>query len=142
MFLFIFESISTSELMFIAAVALIIFGPRKLPQMVKTVGKTMAEFKNATNEFKSTWEKEVSFVENEINSAVSSSTGEQVSKTEILNQINSSSTDENQFAKPTVKELTASDIAKNFSDKEQLKENSETNEKVDKKIMADKRHWL
>ena len=63
MFLFIFESVGTSELIMIGAVALIIFGPRKLPQLAKTLGKTIADFKNTTNEFKTTWEREVSFEE-------------------------------------------------------------------------------
>lgn len=61
MFLLILESIGTSELILIAVVALIVFGPRKLPQLAKTLGKTMAEFRNATSEFKSTWEREVAF---------------------------------------------------------------------------------
>ena len=59
MFLFIFESIGTSELLLIGVIALIFLGPRKLPQMVRTIGKSMAEFRRATNEFKSTWEREV-----------------------------------------------------------------------------------
>jgi sec-independent protein translocase protein TatB len=46
------------ELMLIGAIALIVFGPRKLPQMAKTVGKAMKEFRKATDEFKSTWERE------------------------------------------------------------------------------------
>lgn len=66
MFLLILESIGTSELILIAVVALIVFGPRKLPQMAKMLGKTMAEFKNATNEFKSTWEREVAFEDEEV----------------------------------------------------------------------------
>jgi Tat protein translocase TatB subunit len=61
MFLFIFESIGTSELLLIGVIALIFLGPRKLPQMAKTIGKSMAEFRRATNEFKSTWEREVDF---------------------------------------------------------------------------------
>lgn len=61
MFLFIFESIGTSELLLIGTVALIVFGPRKLPQMAKTLGKAMSEFRNTTNEFKSTWEREANF---------------------------------------------------------------------------------
>lgn len=65
MFLFIFESIGTSELILIGIIALIFLGPRKLPQIAKTIGKTMADFRNTTNEFKSTWEKEVNFEEEE-----------------------------------------------------------------------------
>jgi Tat protein translocase TatB subunit len=63
MFLFIFESIGTSELMLIGVVALIFLGPRKLPQMAKTLGKMMAEFRKTTNDFKTTWEREVVFEE-------------------------------------------------------------------------------
>ena len=61
MFLFIFESIGTSELILIGIVALIFLGPRRLPQIAKTIGKTMADFRSTANEFKSTWEKEVDF---------------------------------------------------------------------------------
>lgn len=63
MFLFIFESIGTSELILIGIVALIFLGPRKLPQIAKTIGKTMADFRNTTNEFKATWQREVDFEE-------------------------------------------------------------------------------
>jgi Tat protein translocase TatB subunit len=62
-FLFILESIGTSELILIAIIALIFLGPRKLPQIAKTIGRTMADFRNTTNEFKSTWEREVNFEE-------------------------------------------------------------------------------
>ena len=63
MFLFILESIGTSELILIGIIALIFLGPRKLPQIARTIGKTMADFRNTTNEFKSTWEREVNFQE-------------------------------------------------------------------------------
>jgi len=62
-FLFILESIGTSELILIGIIALIFLGPRKLPQIARTIGKTMADFRNTTNEFKSTWEREVNFQE-------------------------------------------------------------------------------
>ncbi len=61
MFLLILESIGTSELILIGIIALIFLGPRKLPQIAKTIGKTMAEFRSTTNEFKSTWQREVDF---------------------------------------------------------------------------------
>ena len=59
MFLFIFEGLGTSELLLILVVALIIFGPRKLPQLSKSLGKSLADFKRASDDFKQTWEKEV-----------------------------------------------------------------------------------
>lgn len=60
-YLFILESIGTSELLMIGLIALIVFGPRKLPEMMRMIGKTMAEFRRSTDDFKKTWEKEVSF---------------------------------------------------------------------------------
>lgn len=65
MFLFIFESIGTQELVLIGIVALIFLGPRKLPEIARTIGKYMAEFRNTTNEFKATWEREVNFDQEE-----------------------------------------------------------------------------
>lgn len=63
MFLFIFESIGTSELLLVGIVALIFLGPRKMPQLARKIGKMMAEFRGTANEFKSTWEREVNFEE-------------------------------------------------------------------------------
>lgn len=53
------ESIGTSELLVILVVALIIFGPRKLPQLSRSLGKSLGEFKRASEDFKKTWEREV-----------------------------------------------------------------------------------
>jgi sec-independent protein translocase protein TatA len=47
------------EILIIFIIALIIFGPRKLPELGKTIGKGLAEFKKASNELKQTWEDEV-----------------------------------------------------------------------------------
>ncbi len=58
-YLFIFESIGTSELMLIGLVALIVFGPRKLPELARTLGKTINEFRRSTDDFKRSWEREV-----------------------------------------------------------------------------------
>src|ERR1044071_12653 len=57
--LFVFEFLGTTELLVIALVALILFGPRKLPEIGRTVGKSIAEFKRASDDFKRTWEFEV-----------------------------------------------------------------------------------
>jgi TatA/E family protein of Tat protein translocase len=51
---------SAPEIIFILVVALIIFGPRKLPELSRSLGKSLGEFKRASDEFKRTWEREVS----------------------------------------------------------------------------------
>lgn len=63
MFLFILESIGTSELLLIGIVALIFLGPRRLPEIAKKIGKITAEFRGTANEFKETWQREVDFEE-------------------------------------------------------------------------------
>ena len=47
------------ELIIIFVIALIIFGPRKLPELGRSLGKSIAEFKRASNELKSTLEEEI-----------------------------------------------------------------------------------
>ena len=54
-----FGSLGIPELLLIFAVALIVFGPRKLPEIGRTLGKALGEFKKATDELKSTIEREV-----------------------------------------------------------------------------------
>ena len=51
--------IGMPEMVIIAVIALIIFGPRKLPELGKSLGKSIAEFKRASNELKSTLEDEI-----------------------------------------------------------------------------------
>ncbi len=60
-YIFILESIGTAELLLIGLVALIIFGPRKLPELARMLGKARNEFKKTTDEFKETWTREVDF---------------------------------------------------------------------------------
>src|SRR3954467_8414866 len=54
-----FGSIGMPELFIIFVIALIIFGPRKLPELGRSLGKSLAEFKRASNELKSTLEEEI-----------------------------------------------------------------------------------
>ena len=59
MFAFILEGLGSTELIFILVVALIFFGPRKLPQLARSMGKGLSEFRRASDDFKRTWEREV-----------------------------------------------------------------------------------
>lgn len=54
-----FGSIGMPELIIIFVIALVIFGPRKLPELGRSLGKSLAEFKRASNELKSTLEEEI-----------------------------------------------------------------------------------
>lgn len=47
------------ELILIFVIALIVFGPKKLPELGRSVGKALAELKRTSNEIKSSIEKEI-----------------------------------------------------------------------------------
>jgi TatA/E family protein of Tat protein translocase len=76
-FLLILESLGSTELLFILVMALVFFGPRKLPQISRSLGKSLAEFRRASDDFKRTWEREVA-MENPLNDAQLSSPAEEV----------------------------------------------------------------
>ena len=63
MVLLILESLGSVELLFILVMALVFFGPRKLPQISRSLGKNLAEFRRASEDFKATWNREVSLEE-------------------------------------------------------------------------------
>ena len=53
------------EMVVIFIVALVLFGPRKLPELGRTLGKAISEFRRASNELKSTFEREMQAIERE-----------------------------------------------------------------------------
>jgi Tat protein translocase TatB subunit len=59
MYLFILDSLGSTELLVILGAALIFFGPRRLPQLSRQLGKSLSEFRRASEDFKRTWEREV-----------------------------------------------------------------------------------
>jgi sec-independent protein translocase protein TatA len=54
-----FGSIGMPEMIIILVIALIIFGPRKLPELGKSLGRSLNEFKRASNELRNTLEDEI-----------------------------------------------------------------------------------
>jgi TatA/E family protein of Tat protein translocase len=68
-----FGSIGMPELVIIFVLALIIFGPRKLPELGRSLGRSIGEFRRASNELKSTLEEEIR-VEEQKSTAPKSST--------------------------------------------------------------------
>lgn len=61
-------TIGVPELLFILVLALLIFGPRKLPELGRALGRGLAEFRRASNELRDTIEEEVRSIERETTS--------------------------------------------------------------------------
>lgn len=137
MYLFIFESIGTSELILIGIIALIFLGPRKLPQIARTIGKTMADFRNTTNEFKSTWEREVNFEDEE-----------KALRTGVLDEgpvarVNSiPDNEEKQVAAPEVRQIDKESFEKLASEQIETVDGSHEIEPDETDALSDKRNWL
>lgn len=140
-YLFIFESIGTSELMLIGLVALIVFGPRKLPELARTLAKTMAEFRRSTDDFKKTWQQEIDLegVKNSV--MLSDLQTENTTENSISRSSASASPPDDEMYKtslPEIREVDKAVFDKNLeSEKTELTKQAEA---VDKSV--DKRDWL
>src|SRR5579862_9904204 len=60
-----FGTLGSSEMIFIFLLALVLFGPKKLPEIGRTIGRAITEFRRASNELKSTFDREVRALEQE-----------------------------------------------------------------------------
>jgi sec-independent protein translocase protein TatA len=61
-------NLGMTEMIFIFVLALLIFGPKKLPELGKSLGKAMTEFRRASSELKSTFDREMTNLERETES--------------------------------------------------------------------------
>jgi len=138
MYLFILESIGTSELLLIGLVALIFFGPRKLPELARSLGKVMNEFRRSSSEFKQTWEREVASEVKEFKNETSFTSISENSNT-IENSIGKNTiAGKKEFAAPEIKEVSQEDFQASMS-----KENLQAEEKIEKEInLTAKQNWL
>ena len=71
-------SLGMPEFIVIFIIALVIFGPRKLPELGRSLGRGIAEFKNATNELQNTLNQEIKADEQRSKAVASASTQEAV----------------------------------------------------------------
>jgi TatA/E family protein of Tat protein translocase len=60
-----FGTLGMQEMIVIFLVALVLFGPKKLPELGKTIGKAITEFRRASNDLKSTFDREMQNLERE-----------------------------------------------------------------------------
>jgi len=134
LFLFVFESIGTPELLFIGIIALVFLGPRKLPEIARKMGKLMTEFRGTANEFKETWQREVD-LEQEVKAFdVSDLTAD-----DPIPRTNSATTTAAEPAAPAIKEIDPAkfdEIAASAAEADAVTEQAES-AKPD-----DKRNWL
>ena len=82
-----FGSIGMPELIIIFVIALIVFGPRKLPELGRSLGKSLAEFKKASNELRSTLEDEIRLDEQRSTLEASKAAAAQASATTPLPRV-------------------------------------------------------
>jgi len=54
-----FGNIGLPEMIFIMVIALLVFGPKKLPEIGRTIGKAIREFKKSTDEIKDKFEEQI-----------------------------------------------------------------------------------
>lgn len=143
MFLFIFESIGTQELILIGIVALIFLGPRKLPEYARKAAKLMHEFRTTTNEFKETWEREVNF-EEEAKSLQLDTIENEVEKPVARIEETVSKNNDRELAVPVIKEADSAQM-------EKMKEMAAINKNADRESRqsekepdeaSDKGAWL
>jgi sec-independent protein translocase protein TatA len=60
-------TLGTPEMIVIFLLALVLFGPKKLPELGRTVGRAITEFRKASNELKSTFDRELKNLEADAN---------------------------------------------------------------------------
>ena len=156
-FLFL-ESLGTPEMILIALVALIVFGPRKLPQIGRTIGKYTAEFKRASREFRDTLEREVQMAELEEKQptaepianaakpsndfgAVENTIGRSSAKRAVIENENTNEIENQSFALPEVRAMSQTDFAaQSTSNWDDPLESSEETKNVAAPLS--KREWL
>jgi sec-independent protein translocase protein TatA len=140
-FAFILEGLGSTELLFVLAIALIFFGPRKLPQLARSMGKGLAEFRKASDDFKRTWEREVALesVKVEDNSMLEA-------QPETTSEA-SPSLDEPVIESPDPEQVVARDDSTQISSEETAEMSPEPVESVDATIQPEpqpirKQDWL
>jgi sec-independent protein translocase protein TatB len=126
----------------IGIIALIFLGPRRIPDIARKAGKLMAEFRSTTQDFKSTWEREVNIEEETKAFDIDALEKEAVEEEQNTKRL---SVDvENSIAVPEIKAVDKDSfdrmVAEAGTNTIETGENNETVEKAD--VLSDKRTWL
>jgi len=144
-FLFIFESLGTSELLLIGIVALIFLGPRRLPEIARKIGKMMAEFRSTANEFKETWEREVDLEEEQKALDLDRIEEEAVKPVARENRILGETAASPEIVTPAIKQIDHEQFEALKTESGNVSNGGapETDSTVDEPdVLSDKRNWL
>lgn len=133
--------LGTQELILILVVALIVFGPRQLPQLGKSLGQAMAQFRRASDDFKRTWEQEVETEkirksESDISSYNYDSTGSNDPYNPYSNETYSSDQGTDHLSKPDNETAVGQDQTQSGTDSAQVETSTATSAKPPEK------HWI
>lgn len=152
MYLFIFESLGTSELILIGIVALIFLGPRRLPEIARKIGKVMADLRGTANDFKSTWEKEVDLEEETKALRIDNLLDDEPDDTPVPreNSILPDTSDEpSTIEVPAIKAMNKEEFEAMTAVREDVttgtnghRESTEEGESEEPDLLSDKRNWL
>ena len=129
------------EVLLILVIALVVFGPRKLPELGKSLGQAMAQFRRASEDFKRTWEQEVE-LESVRKSGATSSGESSYNYNESYDPYNSYSDDTNSH------ETHNNDAGSNTAGASSTQNKTETEiasvgaETAGPKAQPEKKHWI
>lgn len=137
MVLLILESLGSTELVFILIMALVFFGPRKLPQLSRTLGKNLASFRRASEDFKRTWDREVTL--DELNFNLEEDSPRSFNENSILDN---AQVGEKSLQPPTIETVPADRIIPRENADNELVPASETTNAYEPSTHSPKREWL
>lgn len=127
------------EIILILVIALVVFGPRKLPELGKSLGSAMAQFRRASEDFKRTWEQEVE-VEKIRKTDTASGSESNYGHNESYDPYNSYSDDSNKLEAGGAESSSAT--ASSTQNKTETEAAAVGVETATAKAQPEKKHWI
>lgn len=127
------------EIILILVIALVVFGPRKLPELGKSLGQAMAQFRRASEDFKRTWEQEVE-IEKVRKSEPANGGESNYGYNESYDPYNSSSDDTNKLETGVAESNSAPESS--TKDKTETQAAAVGVETATVKAQPEKKHWI
>jgi sec-independent protein translocase protein TatA len=126
------------EVIIILVVALVVFGPRKLPELGKSLGHAMAQFRRASEDFKRTWEQEVEV--EKVRKTDTASSESNYAYNESYDPYNSSPDDSNRLETGGAESTSATESS--TQDKTEAQVAAAGVETATVKAQPEKKHWI